>query len=99
MPAAPISRPDDDRKPAQAGIPVCGPVRIEDSNLARQLLRSDGIRQAELNCSSALLDEPMNWSSFRTARLTKSGAAPASFFAPKVVATRYRTLTQDLSAG
>jgi cytochrome P450 len=100
------NRPDDERKSdaaAQGGIHdhlANGPVRIEDFDLARQLLRSGGVRQAGFRAEllerfAGRAHAPVLFQDGEAHQ--KQRSATARFFAPKVVSTRYRELMQDLS--
>jgi cytochrome P450 len=100
------NRPDDERKSdaaARGGIhdPLAkAPARIEDFDLARQLLRSDGVRQAGFRAEllerfTGRAHAPVLFQDGEAHQ--KQRSATARFFAPKVVSTRYRKLMQDLS--
>jgi cytochrome P450 len=104
--AFPESRPDDERKSAaaaQGGIHdhlAKRPLHIEDFDLARQLLRSDGVRQAGFRAEllerlAGRTHAPVLFQDGEAHHRQRS--ATARFFAPRVVATRYRELMQDLS--
>ncbi|MBR0989831.1 cytochrome P450 [Bradyrhizobium japonicum] len=97
---------DDERKSeAAAGIGLPDrlaeePVRIVNFDLARQLLRSGGVRQAGFRAE--LLEKfagrthaPVLFQDGEAHQ--KQRSATARFFAPKVVATRYRQLMESLS--
>jgi cytochrome P450 len=93
----------DERKSAaaaQSGFDFGGVVRIEEFVLARQLLRSNGARQAGFKAE--LLERftgrshaPVLFQEGETHQ--KQRSTTARFFAPKVVTTRYRALMQALS--
>jgi cytochrome P450 len=104
--ACPANRPDDERKSdaaARGGIHdhlAKAPVPIEEFDLARQLLRSDGVRQAGFRAEllerfTGRAHAPVLFQDGEAHQ--KQRSATARFFAPKVVSTRYRELMQDLS--
>jgi cytochrome P450 len=104
--AYPANRPDDERKSdaaARGGIHdhlTKAPVRIEDFDLARQLLRSDGVRQAGFRAEllerfTGRVHAPVLFQDGEAHQ--KQRSATARFFVPKVVSTRYRELMQNLS--
>jgi cytochrome P450 len=104
--ACPGNRPDDERKSdaaARGGIHdhlARGPLHIEDFELARQLLRSDGVRQAGFRAEllerfAGRTHAPVLFQDGEAHQ--KQRSATARFFAPRVVATRYRELMQDLA--
>jgi cytochrome P450 len=103
--AAPRVCPHDDRKSTAAEAIGEGPilrlpdgsVRIGGFDLARQLLRGDGTRQAGFNAE--LLDSFMKQAHAPVLYQEgeahqKQRSATARFFAPRVVTTRYRELMQ-----
>jgi cytochrome P450 len=105
-PLCPERRLDDDRKSgaaAQAGISnhrAGEIVSICDFDLARQLLRSNGVRQAGFRAEllerfAGRTHAPVLFQDGESHQ--KQRSATARFFAPKVVATRYRELMQNLS--
>jgi cytochrome P450 len=99
---------DDERKSdeaAQEGIPDLSAkeklFRIEDFDLARQLLRSGGVRQAGFRAEllerfTGRAHAPVLFQDGEAHQ--KQRHATARFFAPKVIATRYRELMESLSA-
>lgn len=101
-----LSNQDDERKSevaADIGIPDrrdVGLVRIVDFDLARQLLRSGGVRQAGFRAEllerfTGRTHAPVLFQDGEAHQ--KQRSATARFFAPKVVATRYRDLMENLS--
>jgi len=106
IPVCPRSRPEDERKSdaaAQAGMPDLSAkqlFRIEEFDLARQLLRSGAVRQAGFRAEllerfTGRAHAPVLFQDGEAHQ--KQRSATARFFAPKVVATRYRELMQSLS--
>ena len=106
MPVCPRGRPDDERKSdgaAQAGLAdhSAQPLFcIEDFDLARQLLRSGGTRQAGFRAEllerfTGRAHAPVLFQDGEAHQNQRS--ATARFFAPKVVTTRYRELMHGLS--
>jgi cytochrome P450 len=98
---------DDERKSnasTRAGIPDLStrekPFCIEDFDLARQLLRSGTVRQAGFRAEllerfTGRAHAPVLFQDGEAHQ--KQRSATARFFAPKVVATRYRELMVSLS--
>jgi len=104
----PLPAADDDRKSAKAaergraaGQTQSGQVfRIDTFNLARQVLRSGGVRQAGFRADllerfSQPAHAPVLFQEGETHQ--KQRSATAKFFAPKVVTTQYRALIDTLS--
>jgi cytochrome P450 len=104
-PDGPRCNRSDDRKSARSvGIGVHDDNRdmvcVNEFGVARQVLRSDGLRQAGFRAE--LLERfagrkhaPVLFQDGEAHR--KQRSATARFFAPKVVATRYRKLMEELS--
>ena len=97
---------DDERKSAAAAKAggaarlASEVIRIEDFALARQLLRSGSVRQAGFRAEllerfTGRAHAPVLFQDGEAHQ--KQRSATARFFAPKVVATRYRDLMQSLS--
>lgn len=96
---------DERKSQAAAGIGVpdrqaTRTVRIVNFDLARQLLRSGGVRQAGFRAEllerfTGRTHAPVLFQDGEAHQ--KQRSATARFFAPKVVATRYRQLMESLS--
>jgi len=96
---------DERKSEAIAGIGLpdrhaAGAVRIVNFDLARQLLRSGGVRQAGFRAEllerfTGRAHAPVLFQDGEAHQ--KQRSATARFFAPKVVATRYRQLMESLS--
>lgn len=95
----------DERKTARivgAGVHdgVDGMICVADFAAARQVLRSDGLRQAGFRAElferfAGRKNAPVLFQDGEAHQ--KQRSATARFFAPKVVATRYRVLMEELS--
>jgi cytochrome P450 len=95
----------DDRKSARAAGPgvhddVDGMVYVGEFAAARQVLRSDGLRQAGFRAEvferfAGRKNAPVLFQDGEAHQ--KQRSATARFFAPKVVGTRYRKLMEELS--
>jgi cytochrome P450 len=95
----------DDRKSAQAvgsGVHdgVNDMLRVQEFGSARQVLRSDGMRQAGFRAEmlerfAGRKHAPVLFQDGEAHQ--KQRSATARFFAPKIVSTRYRKLMEELS--
>jgi cytochrome P450 len=83
-----------------AAAPADGGVRIDSFEVARQVMRAEGVRQAGFRAEllerfTGTSNAPVLFQEGEPHQ--KQRSATARFFAPKVVATRYRELMERLS--
>lgn len=98
----PYHQGGDERKSAPAPATAPGAIVVEKLGLARQILRSDRVRQAGFRAE--LLERfgrrehaPVLYQAGEAHQ--KQRSAIARFFAPKIVSGRYRELMERLSEG